>query len=597
MTQTTSAAGIAWNLSDLFADYNDPAITSVLDEAAAEAKAFAQTYRGTINVPGGPDAEHLRAGLEEFESLQDKMSRPAVYATLLFSADTSKPEHRNLQQHVEQRLTSTQNELLFFSLEWLELSDADADKLSDHPVLESYHHYLTNARRYQPHKLSEAEERIVNEKDVTGVSAWQRLYAEITSGLSFPMEIDGVQQQLTLDAVLSLMYDSDRAVRQQAFTKLFEVLGDHAQTLAYIYNTLVQDKLTMDRLRIYPDPMAQRNLDNEIEPDVVKTMLEVVEQNYTLAQRYFTLKAKLLDLPRLQIYDQYAPIGEVSIKMSYEEAQTVILEAFTAFDPSFRETANLFFERNWIDAEIRPGKRGGAFCMPYPPSLHPYILCNYTDKLRDVMTVAHELGHGIHFWMARKQSLLNFSPTLPLAETASVFGEMLTFEHLLEHEQDRGNKLALVCGKIEDIFATVFRQNILTRFEQDVFAARAANRLTPEQLGQHWIAANQRYYGDAVETTGGYELGWSYIPHFINSPFYCYSYVFGELLVLALYGMYREQGQAFVPRYLSLLEAGGSQAPSAALAELGVDLHDPGFWQLGFQELQRLIEWAEELAA
>ncbi len=596
MTVDTSAAGITWNLSDLYADYDDPAIDATMQQVTTEATAFADIYRGSINIPGGPEPLHLLEGLERLEALTDNAYRLAVYAMLLFSADTGKPEHRNLQQRMEQWLTGIQNQLLFFKLEWLGLSDADAQKLLDDPALARYRHYLAGERRYQPHMLSEPEERIINEKDVTGANAWQRLFTELTSGLSFPLEREGQTEQLPLDAILTLLRNPDRAIRQQAHTTLYTVLGEQSQTLAFIYNTLMQDHLNVDRLRDYTDPMARRNLDNEVAPEVVATMMDVVEQNYDIAQRYFALKAQLLGLPHLQVYDQYAPLGQVTAHKSYAEARTIILEALGGFDMRFQEIAARFFDENWIDAEVRPGKRGGAFCMGLPPSHHPYILCNYTDEIRDVMTVAHELGHGIHFWLARTQSLFNFMPTLPLAETASVFGEILVFEHLLKQEQDETAKLALICSKIEDIFATVFRQNVLTRFEQAAFAGRAQGRLTPEQLGERWIEANGRYYGDAVELTSGYELGWSYIPHFINSPFYCYSYVFGELLVLALYAMYREQGAAFVPRYLALLEAGGSQAPGELLAALGVDPHDPAFWQLGFNELRRMVDWAHELA-
>ncbi len=597
MTLTTSAAGIAWDLSDLFAGPDDPALVVAMEQCLAEAEVFAQTYRGTIAVAGGPDAEHLREGLERLEILQDQMLRATTYAALLFYADTRKPEHRNLQQQVEQRWTTLRNTLLFFDLEWLELSDTDAQRLIDDPVLEPYRHYLLSERRYRPHRLSEAEEQIINEKDMTGLSAWQRLFTEMIGSLSFPLELDGTEQRLTLDAMLSLLRHHDRDLRQRAYTTLYGVLSEHKQTLAYIYNTLVQDHLTMQRLRGYTDPMEERHLSNEIEPEVVTTMMAVVEQNYVLAHRYFALKARLLNLPRLQLYDQYAPVGDVRMKMSYEEGRETILEAFELFDPRFREMAALFFDRNWIDAEVRPGKQGGAFCMGYPPSNHPYILCNYTDDLRDVMTVAHELGHGIHFWLARQQTLFNFSPTLPLAETASVFAEMVTFEHLLGRAEQQADKLALLCGKIEDICATIFRQNVLTRFEQSVFAERAQQRLTPEHLGELWLKANQPYYGSAVEMASGYEWGWSYISHFINSPFYCYSYVFGELLVLALYGMYRAEGKTFVPRYLALLEAGGCQAPSDLLAGLGIDAKDPAFWQRGFDELERLVAWAEDLAA
>ncbi|MBC8077883.1 MAG: M3 family oligoendopeptidase, partial [Chloroflexales bacterium] len=557
-----------------------------LDAAAAR---FAAAYLGTIGVDGGPDAEHLRQALEEYERLQDESARPAVYASLVFNADTSPPAHRDLQQRVEQRLTQVRNQLLFFDLEWLAIDDAAASRLSDDPALAPYQHYLQAARREKPHVLSEPEERIVNEKDVTGSSAWQRLFAELTSSLSFPVEIDGATQQQTLAATLTLMRHPDRALRQRAFESLYAVLETQQQTLAYIYNTLIQDKLTMDRLRAYPDPMFSRHLANEIEPEAVQAMMSATEASYDIAQGYFRLKAKLLDLPRLQIYDQYAPLERAERKISYDEGRAIVLDALGGFDARFRDIAAEFFEKNWIDAALRPGKRGGAFCMGYPPSNHPYILCNYTDDMRDVMTVAHELGHGIHSVLARKQTLLNFGPTLPVAETASVFAEMLVFEHLLAGEQDRATRLGLICGKIEDSFATVFRQNVLTRFEQAAFAGRAQGRLTPEQLGDTWLAANGAYYGDAVEQTPGYGRGWSYIPHFINSPFYCYSYVFGELLVLALYATYREEGAAFVPKYVALLEAGGSQSPAAMLAALSVDARDPAFWQRGLNELRRLV--------
>jgi oligoendopeptidase F len=567
-----------------------------VNAVAEEAAAFAAAYRGTINVPGGPAASHLRAALEQLETIYDRMARPMVYAALLFAADTTRPEHRNLQQQVDQRYTAIKNSLLFFDLEWLELDDSAAQPLIAHSELAAYRHYLTMARRYVPHKLSEAEEQMVNEKDVTGTLAWRNFFTELVAGLHFPFEQNGEQQQLDLETVLNRLRHHDRAVREQAFRVLYTVLGEQAQPLAFIYNTLMQDHLTMNRLRAYDDPMAQRHLSNEIDPAAVAAMMEVVEQNYDQAHRYFQLKARLLGLPRLQLYDQYAPLGDLPTTTTYAEAQTLVLDAFARFDSRFREIAADFFERHWIDAEVRPGKRGGAFCSGYPPSNHPYILCSYTDDLRDVMTLAHELGHGIHFSLASQQTIFNYSPTLPLAETASVFGEMLVFEHLLSREQDPRARLMLVCSKIEDIFATVFRQNVLTRFEQAVFARRQQERLTPEQIGACWLDANRLYYGEAVELTAGYELGWGYITHFYYMPFYCYSYVFGELLVLALYSMYREEGAAFVPRYTALLEAGGSQSPDDLLAALGVDVRTASFWQRGFAELRRLVDWAHELA-
>jgi oligoendopeptidase F len=410
------------------------------------------------------------------------------------------------------------------------------------------------------------------------------------------MERDGEQQELPLESMLALMRRSDRPLREQAFHTLYRVLGSQSQPLTYIYNTLLQDHITMNRLRAYSDPMQARNLSNEIDSAAVATMLEVVEQNHDIAHSYFALKARLLGLPRLQIYDQYAPIGSMTASKTFAEAQDIILESLGTFDRRFRDIAASFFEKGWIDAEVRPGKTGGAFCNGYPPSNHPYVLCNYTDDMRDVMTLAHELGHAIHFWLAGKQTLFNYSPSLPLAEMASVFGEILVFEHLLNQEHDQQARLALVCSKIEDIFATVFRQNVMTRFEQTAFAGRRQGRLTTEQFGAYWLEANAHYYGDAVEMTPGYELGWSYIPHFIHTPFYCYSYVFGELLVLALYSMYREHGQAFVPRYMALLEAGGSRSPEDLLTDMGLDMRDPAFWQRGFDELRRMVDRAHGLA-
>ncbi len=592
----TGAKGVCWNLGDLYATYDDPAIEATLNQCAADAEQFAADYRGTINRNAGPAADHLLAGLQRLEALYDTLAKPGVYASLLFSGDTSNHHHRNLQQHVEQRSTSIYNMLLFFDLEWLALSDDAAQRLIADPALAAYHHHLLSMRRYKPHTLTEAEERVINEKDITGAHSWRQFFTEQTAALSFPFERDGSSSTLTLDEVLTLLRHPQRALRQQAHSVLYERLASQAHTRAYIYNTLMQDHHTMDRLRAYPDPMAQRHLANEIAPATVETMMQVVEDNYPIAATYFNLKQRLLQIDQMEIYDQYAPMGESRPTMDYAQAKATVLEAFGAFDPLFRDTAAQFFDRHWIDAEVREGKRGGAFCSGYPPSLHPYVLCNYTGDLRDVMTVAHELGHGVHFCFSQQQTLFNYSPTLPLAETASVFGEMLVFEHLLKQDDHRPTQLALVCSKIEDIFATIFRQTVLTRFEQAAFAGRAQMRLTPEHLCEHWLAANARYYGDAVAMTSGYEYGWSYIPHFIHTPFYCYSYVFGELLVLALYGIYRDEGAAFVPRYRRLLEAGGSQSPDDLLAALDIDTRDAAFWQRGFDELTRLVDWAHELA-
>ncbi|HEU5395110.1 MAG TPA: M3 family oligoendopeptidase, partial [Candidatus Methylomirabilis sp.] len=537
--QGSSAAGITWDLTDLFASHDDPRIEATLEECRRRADAFAARYRGTIHWAGSPSAEALLAGLQELEAIQESLGRVGAYAGLLYASDTSRLEYQNLQQRVEEQGTDLANRLLFFELEWLSLEEGAAESLLREAALAPYRHYLETLRRFRPHKLSEAEEKIVIEKDNAGRRAFGRLFAELTSGLTFPVEQDGQVRDLTLSETLACLYQPDRALRRRAFEALFEVLARHGLVLTVTYDALVQDHLLMDRLRRYPHPMAERHLTNEIDHEAVERMLEVAEANYGIAHDYFALKARLLDLPRLALYDQYAPVGGPLPPCTFDRAKEVILEAFAAFHPGFREVAEQFFARRWIDAEIRKGKHGGAFCSSPSPALHPYILCNYTDNLRDVMTVAHELGHGLHGWLARKQSYFNYDTPLTTAETASVFGEFLVFDHLLRTEADPAVRLALLSGKIEDTFATVFRQTVLTRFEQEAFAWRKGSRFTADGLGQAWLTANRRYYGDAVEIPQGYRWGWSYIPHFIHTRFYCYAYVFGELLVLALYRMYR----------------------------------------------------------
>jgi len=585
---TNSAEGIRWDLSDLYAAHDDPRIDLTIKDCYARAERFADRFRALMQDHETLTAESLLQALSELESIYETLGRVGSYAGLLYAADTAKPEYQDLTQRVEQRSTEVRNLLLFFELEWLKFDDTIASRLMADPTLEAYRHYLISLRRYRPHTLTELEERVINDRDNTGRNAFGRLFSEITSSLTFAFEKQGEKADLNLSQILSLLHESDRALRQSAMETLYQGLSQQGQVLTFIYDTLIQDQLTMDRLRSYPDPMAQRHLFNEIDGAAVKTMMAVVEENYGLAQDYFRLKAKLLKLPRLALYDQYAPVGKEVKPFPYQQARQVILAAFDAFDPKFRQIAEEFFDKHWIDAEIRKGKRGGAFCASPSPQLHPYILCNYDDNLRDVMTVAHELGHGLHGCLSRKQSYFNYDTPLTTAETASVFGEMLVFDYLLEHQTDPEVQIALLAGKIEDIFATVFRQNVLTRFEEKAFAARTEKRLTHDALGMLWLEANGKYYGDAVEIPDGYRWGWSYIPHFIHSRFYCYSYVFGQLLVLALYRMYKDEGKSFVPKYLALLEAGGSDTPEALLEPLGVNTRAAEFWQKGFEEIRAL---------
>ncbi len=590
-----TAQSIRWDLSDLFASHDDPRIETTLSECRENAESFAEQFRQAMAEPQSLSAETLLTALQSLEKIYEALGRVGSYAGLLYAADTAKPEYQDLEQRVEQRGTEIRNLLLFFELAWLKVDDKVANKLISAPRLKSHQHYLTSLRRYRPHTLSELEEKLINEKDNTGRNAFGRLFSELTSSLTFKFERDGNSEELNLSQMLSLLHDPDRALRQRAMETVYAGLAPHGQLLTFIYDNLIQDHLTTDRLRDYRDPMAPRHLSNEIDGAAVKTMMKVSEANYDLAQNYFRLKAKLLKLPKLALYDQYAPVGSEVRPFAYDRAKQVILDAFESFDPSFRQLAGEFFAKNWIDAEIRKGKRGGAFCASPSPQLHPYILCNYDDNLRDVMTVAHELGHGLHGCLSRKQNYFNYDTPLTTAETASVFAEMLVFDHLLAQQSDPQVQISLLAGKLEDIFATVFRQNVLTRFEELAFAARKEKRLTPDAVGQLWIEANGKYYGDAVDMPDGYRWGWSYIPHFIHSRFYCYSYVFGQLLVLALYRMYKDEGKTFVPKYLALLEAGGSDTPDALLAPLGVNINDAEFWQKGFEEIRGLMNMLQLL--
>jgi oligoendopeptidase F len=594
---TNSATGIRWDLSDLYASHNDPSIESTLKDCHTRAEKFAEQFRPLLENPKMLAATTVLQALEDLEIIYEALGRVGSYAGLLYAADTAKPEYQDLEQRVEQRSTEIRNLVLFFELQWLKLDDAVASRIMSDPLLAAYRHYLASLRRYRPHTLTEPEEKILNERDNTGRNAFGRLFSEITSSLAFTLERDGKKEELNLSQILSLLHDPDRALRKRAMETLYQGLAQHGQVLTFVYDTLIQDNLTMDRLRSYPNPMAQRHLSNEIDDAAVKTMMAVAEDHYGLAHDYFALKAKLLQLPRLALYDQYAPVGKEVTPFPYAQARQVILEAFEAFDPMFRQIGGEFFAKNWIDAEIRQGKRGGAFCASPSPRLHPYVLCNYDDNLRDVMTVAHELGHGLHGCLSRKQNYFNYDTPLTTAETASVFAEMVVFDHLLARQTEPQVQIALLAGKIEDIFATVFRQNVLTRFEELAFAARKEKRLTPEALGKLWLEANGRYYGSVVDMPEGYRWGWSYIPHFIHSRFYCYSYVFGQLLVLALYRMYKDEGKRFVSKYLSLLEAGGSDSPEALLKPLGVDIHDSTFWRKGFEEIESLVVRLGQLTA
>jgi oligoendopeptidase F len=594
----SSADGVSWHLSDLYDGVDDAKIGQDLAVALRRAKAFEAAFRGKIDAPGGPAPELLLAALDELQSILELMDRSGVYASLAHAAKTDDPKNGALLARTREERTAVNKHLIFFELEWVKVAEDPAAKLIASPVLARYRHFLEQKRAWRPHFLSEPEEKILEEKGVTGRAAFVRLFDETVSAIQFPFTTNSTKEPLSLQQISAKLYDPDRAVRRAAAAGLTEGLQRHSRLLTYIFNNLVRDHRSDCNLRRFPDPMSPRHLANEIGPAVVEALMTATERHQDLVQRYYRLKARLLGLEPLYDYDRYAPVFVDQPACPWTHARRIVHESYRAFSPRAGEIVAEFFDKRWIDAELRPGKRGGAFSSSAVPGVHPYVLMNYTDKLRDVMTLAHELGHGLHQYLSRPVGYLQCETPLTTAETASVFGEMLTFQRLLQLYDDPRTRLGLLCSKIEDAFATVFRQIVLTRFEQALHRGRQEKgELPTDQINELWMDANRPMHGDAVHLTEGYGWWWLYIGHFIHVPFYCYAYAFGELLVLALVQKHKQEGPAFVPRYLELLAAGGSEAPDRLLSRLGMDVNDPSFWELGLRLLADMVQEAEQLAA
>ncbi|MDX6593736.1 MAG: oligoendopeptidase [Gaiellales bacterium] len=587
------ASGVRWDLSPLFgsADEGRGAVAELLDDAAT----FEQTWRGRMADIEPPE---LAEALEELGELDNRLSRIASYASLRRSVDVTSDENRDLAAAVDQALVQAQNLLRFFELEWLALDDEQAGLLADAPELERDRHHLLSQRRYREHVLSEAEERALGERNPAAVSAWQSLYAQTTSTIEVPFDAGDGEEQHTIDRLLAYVHDPRRDVRLRALETLYEALEPLAPVLAHCYDSLVADRLVIDRVRNYgDDPMSQTHLRNELDAEIVETMMQAVERRYDLAQRWFAAKAGLLGLDVLELGDQYAPIGEAR-GVEYDEGRALVDSAFAGFSERIRQVSDEFFTEHRVDAEPRVGKRGGAFCSPVAQDARPYVMLNYTDRMNDVLTMAHELGHGMHFQLSHEKQTPHSAHTgLALAEVPSTFAEFVAYDHLLANESDPETRRVLSAGRAEGAFATVFRQTVLARYEQRAYGMRAgATALTPDRLGDAWLEENVKYYGDSISLPEGYRLGWSYIPHFISTRFYTYAYVFAKLVALALYARWRDEGEDFVPAYLEFLAAGGSAAPADLLGALGVDVRDPATWDRAFDELERMVAEAENEA-
>jgi oligoendopeptidase F len=579
-----------WDLEPLVAGKGAAGVEELLSAALEQATAFAERYAGKV---AELDGAGLEAAMRELAEIEDLVGRAGSYAALRFSTDTADPGRGALLQRVEEGATELQTKLLFFELEWAELEDDRAEELLGAPRLDFCRHYLRSARRYRPHLLSESEEKILAEKAIASQSSWARLFGELVAAV----RVDVGGEELTLDVALSRLQSTNREDRRTAAEAVSRALDPGLRTRAFIYNTLVYDKSVEDRLRSYPHWLARRNLENEASDESVLALIKAVRGRYDIPQRWYALKARLLGVDRIADYDRAAPVLREELAVAYGQARELVLDTYGAFSPGAREVVQRFFDERWIDGPPRPHKRGGAFCSYTVPSVHPYVLLNFTARRRDVLVMAHELGHGLHAALAQPQGIFHHSTPLTLAETASVFGETLVFERLLAAAPDDEQRLGLLAERIDGAVATVFRQMAMNRFEHLVHTGRRAEgELSVDRLAELWVETQTELFGDSVEITDGYHSWWSYIPHFINSPGYVYAYAYGQLLALSVYGRYRQEGESFVPRYLELLAAGGSRPPQELAEIVGIDLADPEFWDKGLALIEEQLSQAEALA-
>ncbi len=584
-----------WNLADLYAGLDDPAVKSDLDRADVESVAFEDAYKGKLaGLAASPTAgATLAEALRRYEALDDLMGRLGSYAGLVHAGDTVDPARTKFYGDVQERLTAASTHLLFFTLELNRIDDALLEAAMADPALGHYRPWLEDVRRYRPYQLEDRVEQLFHEKSMTAYSAWNRLFDATIANLRFKV----AGKSLAIEPTLNLLQDRAGEKRKAAAQALAHTFQNNIQQFALITNTLAKDKEISDRWRGFADIADARHLDNRVEREVVDALVAAVRAAYPrLSHRYYALKAHWFGKKRLPHWDRNAPLPQVATRtVGWIEARNTVLTAYGAFSPKMAAIAERFFDERWIDAPVRPGKAPGAFAHPTVPSAHPYVLLNYQGKPRDVMTLAHELGHGVHQVLAAPNGALMAPTPLTLAETASVFGEMLTFRKLLAATRDKKERKAMLAAKVEDMINTVVRQIAFYTFERAVHTERKSGELTAERIGELWLEVQRESLGPAIELKPGYETFWAYIPHFIHSPFYVYAYAFGDCLVNSLYAVYEHAAEGFAERYLAMLAAGGTKHHSELLAPFGLDARDPGFWQGGLGVIERMIEELEQL--
>ncbi len=585
---------LTWNTTLLYPSPDYMELDTDITSIEKQANDFRECYFNKIaNLP----PEMIIKALRDYENIQTRMARPICYSHLLFAADSGNDIHKTLSQKCSELGSRLAQTLLFFDLELTHLPDELFEKVCNMPDAAEYLHFLHGVRKFRPYTLKENEERLLTRKDLTGSRAFTRLFDELSASLTYQMEYEGKIQDFTGEELLSLLHNPSAEVRYSAQTCFLEKHDEKSNALVFgtVFNTMALDHAQDMELRGYSSAIQPTNIGNELADEAVEHLMQTTEANYGLAQEYFRLKAKMLGMDKIRNCDIYAPVASTDKKYSFEEARDMTVSAYSNFDPEFGSIVKAFFDECRVDVLPRPGKTGGAFAMGISPADPPFLLLNFTNNLRDIATIAHEAGHGLHFVLSQKQNSINYHAPLPLAETASVFGEMLLTRMLLDGENDTEVRKSLLCAKIEDIIATTFRQTVLTRFEMRLHMERLDGLLSNDHISRIWLEENSRMFGETVEMIPAYRLGWSYISHFIHSRFYCYSYTFAELLVLSLYQQYRETGDAFKPGYRLLLESGGSLSPADTARLAGIDIESPGFWQKGYDVLKGLIDELKDM--
>jgi len=584
-----------WNLTDLYPAIDAPEVKEDLERADAECLGFEQTYKGKLPaLARGPQAgRELAAAVRRYEAIEDLLGRLISYASLVYSGDTTDPAQAKFYGDVQERITAASSHLLFFTLELNRIDDATLETAMADPALGHYRPWIDDVRKEKPYQLEDRIELLFHEKSMTGYSAWNRLFDETMASLRFKV----AGKSLAIEPTLNLLQETSEKTRKAAAQALAVTFKANLRVFTQITNTLAKDKEISDRWRGFVDVADSRHLANRVEREVVEALVSAVRAAYPrLSHRYYALKAKWFGQKQLAHWDRNAPLPKVTTRtIGWGEAKQTVLSAYGAFSPQMADIAERFFTERWIDAPVRAGKASGAFAHPTVPSAHPYVLLNYLGRPRDVMTLAHELGHGVHQVLAAKNGPLMAPTPLTLAETASVFGEMLTFQRLLAETTDRRHRKAMLAAKVEDMINTVVRQIAFYTFERQVHTERREGELTAERLGEIWLEVQRESLGPAIALKPGYETFWAYISHFVHAPFYVYAYAFGDCLVNSLYAVYEKAHEGFAERYLAMLAAGGTKHHSELLKPFGLDAHDPGFWQGGLSVIERMIVELEEM--